>query len=203
MHHLLLCSNGLMTTVSQWRWRSPTYRTTSSPVTFLMRWYCCCSFACMEICREIRICVMAGWFFPQMLLVDYYRAAPDIVQFNQFWCPDTTMMDKIKVGGSIKDLKLWNRHAGSSDIILPPSKLFVFCHQGSLSCHAPKDQAYSQILEHVYSQLCNMQWADLFCLFACSRSPSKVDTFHKPLVAQGWDHSIKHKNMWMPCGLSC
>uniref|UniRef100_A0A3B4AVN2 MPN domain-containing protein n=1 Tax=Periophthalmus magnuspinnatus TaxID=409849 RepID=A0A3B4AVN2_9GOBI len=55
-----------------------------------------------------------------MLLVDYYRAAPDLVQFNQFWCPDTTMMDKIK---------------------------------GSLSCHAPKDQAYSQILEHVYSQL--------------------------------------------------
>lgn len=27
--------------------------------------------------------------------------------------------------------------------------------QGSLSCHAPKDQAYSQILEHVYSQLSN------------------------------------------------
>lgn len=32
-----------------------------------------------------------------MLLVDYYRAAPDLVQFNQYWCPDTTMMDKIKV----------------------------------------------------------------------------------------------------------
>ena len=32
-----------------------------------------------------------------MLLVDYYRTAPDIVQFNQYWCPDTTMMDKIKV----------------------------------------------------------------------------------------------------------
>lgn len=28
--------------------------------------------------------------------------------------------------------------------------------QGSLSCHAPKDQAYSQILEHVYSQLSNI-----------------------------------------------
>lgn len=38
-------------------------------------------------------------FFPsQMLLVDYYRTAPDLVQFNQYWCPDTTMMDKIKVG---------------------------------------------------------------------------------------------------------
>uniref|UniRef100_A0A665URY0 MPN domain-containing protein n=1 Tax=Echeneis naucrates TaxID=173247 RepID=A0A665URY0_ECHNA len=60
---------------------------------------------------------------PEMLLVDYYRAAPDLVQFGQYWCPDTTMMDKIK---------------------------------GSLSCHAPKDQAYSQILEHVYSQLSNM-----------------------------------------------
>uniref|UniRef100_A0A667XHL3 MPN domain-containing protein n=1 Tax=Myripristis murdjan TaxID=586833 RepID=A0A667XHL3_9TELE len=60
---------------------------------------------------------------PEMLLVDYYRTAPDLVQFNQYWCPDTTMMDKIK---------------------------------GSLSGHAPKDQAYSQILEHVYSQLSNM-----------------------------------------------
>lgn len=55
-----------------------------------------------------------------MLLVDFYRNAPDLVQFTQYWCPDTTMMDKIK---------------------------------GSLSGHAPKDQAYSQILEHVYSQL--------------------------------------------------
>lgn len=43
-----------------------------------------------------------------MLLVDYYRAAPDIVQFNQFWCPDTTMMEKIKVGGFIEDLELQN-----------------------------------------------------------------------------------------------
>ncbi|KAL1022954.1 hypothetical protein UPYG_G00034670 [Umbra pygmaea] len=57
-----------------------------------------------------------------MLLVDFYRVAPDLVQFQQFWCPDTTMMDKIK---------------------------------GSLSGHAPKDQAYSQILEHVYNQLIN------------------------------------------------
>lgn len=30
--------------------------------------------------------------------------------------------------------------------------------QASLSGHAPKDQAYSQILEHVYNQLRNMQW---------------------------------------------
>jgi hypothetical protein len=30
--------------------------------------------------------------------------------------------------------------------------------QGSLSGHAPKDQAYSQILEHVYSQLSITQW---------------------------------------------
>uniref|UniRef100_A0A6Q2YTQ5 MPN domain-containing protein n=1 Tax=Esox lucius TaxID=8010 RepID=A0A6Q2YTQ5_ESOLU len=57
-----------------------------------------------------------------MLLVDFYKAAPDLVQFHQFWCPDTTMMDKIK---------------------------------GSLSGHAPKDQAYCQILEHVYNQLLN------------------------------------------------
>lgn len=33
----------------------------------------------------------------QMLLVDYYRSAPDLVQFSQYWCPDTTMLDKIKV----------------------------------------------------------------------------------------------------------
>lgn len=39
-----------------------------------------------------------------MLLVDYYRAAPDLVQFSQYWCPDTTMMDKIKVGGFIENL---------------------------------------------------------------------------------------------------
>lgn len=37
----------------------------------------------------------------QMLLVDYYRAAPDLVHFTQYWCPDTTMMDKIKAGGVI------------------------------------------------------------------------------------------------------
>ena len=30
---------------------------------------------------------------------------------------------------------------------------FLLSPQGSLSGHAPKDQAYSQILEHVYSQL--------------------------------------------------
>lgn len=36
-------------------------------------------------------------FPPQMLLVDYYRAAPDLIQFSQYWCPDTTMLDKIKV----------------------------------------------------------------------------------------------------------
>lgn len=40
-----------------------------------------------------------------MLLVDYYRAAPDLVQFSQYWCPDTTMMDKIKVGGFTENLK--------------------------------------------------------------------------------------------------
>lgn len=45
-------------------------------------------------------------FSSQMLLVDYYRSAPDLVQFNQYWCPDTTMMDKIKVGRFIDDLIL-------------------------------------------------------------------------------------------------
>lgn len=32
-----------------------------------------------------------------MLLVDFYRGAPDLVHFTQYWCPDTTMLDKIKV----------------------------------------------------------------------------------------------------------
>lgn len=43
-----------------------------------------------------------------------------------------------------------------ADWARPPS-------QGSLSCHAPKDQAYSQILEHVYSQLGSMNWAAHRC----------------------------------------
>lgn len=37
-------------------------------------------------------------FCVQMLLVDYYRGAPDLIHFSQYWCPDTTMLDKIKVG---------------------------------------------------------------------------------------------------------
>lgn len=43
---------------------------------------------------------------------------------------------------------------------LPQAFLTPLCllPQGSLSCHAPKDQAYSQILEHVYSQLSNVHW---------------------------------------------
>uniref|UniRef100_A0A8B9HST8 MPN domain containing n=1 Tax=Astyanax mexicanus TaxID=7994 RepID=A0A8B9HST8_ASTMX len=59
-----------------------------------------------------------------MLLVEFYRAAPDLVNFSQMWCPDTSILDKIKA---------------------------------SLSGHAPKDQAYSQILEHVYNQLRSIQ----------------------------------------------
>ncbi|KAI4905490.1 hypothetical protein NFI96_014291 [Prochilodus magdalenae] len=59
-----------------------------------------------------------------MLLVEFYRAAPDLVNFSQMWSPDTSILDKIKA---------------------------------SLSGHAPKDQAYSQILEHVYNQLRSIQ----------------------------------------------
>uniref|UniRef100_A0A8C1JN11 MPN domain-containing protein n=1 Tax=Cyprinus carpio TaxID=7962 RepID=A0A8C1JN11_CYPCA len=59
-----------------------------------------------------------------MLLVEFYRSAPDLVQFSQMWSPNTSILDKIKA---------------------------------SLSGHAPKDQAYAQILEHVYNQLCNTQ----------------------------------------------
>ncbi|XP_063057697.1 MPN domain-containing protein [Engraulis encrasicolus] len=55
-----------------------------------------------------------------MLLVDFYKGAPDLVQFGQHWSPEISVLDKMK---------------------------------GSISGHAPKDQAYVQILEHVYSQL--------------------------------------------------
>uniref|UniRef100_A0A673H3D9 MPN domain-containing protein n=1 Tax=Sinocyclocheilus rhinocerous TaxID=307959 RepID=A0A673H3D9_9TELE len=55
-----------------------------------------------------------------MLLVEFYRSAPDLVQFSQMWSPNSSVLDKIKA---------------------------------SLSGHAPKDQAYAQILEHVYNQL--------------------------------------------------
>uniref|UniRef100_A0A673IXT3 MPN domain-containing protein n=1 Tax=Sinocyclocheilus rhinocerous TaxID=307959 RepID=A0A673IXT3_9TELE len=59
-----------------------------------------------------------------MLLVEFYRSAPDLVPFSQMWSPNTSILDKIKA---------------------------------SLSGHAPKDQAYAQILEHVYNQLRNTQ----------------------------------------------
>lgn len=39
----------------------------------------------------------------QMLLVDFYRGAPDLVHFTHYWCPDTTMLDKIKVGQLMPD----------------------------------------------------------------------------------------------------
>ncbi len=42
-------------------------------------------------------------------------------------------------------------------------EMLIFCHpQASLSGHAPKDQAYAQILEHVYNQLRNTQWPEQF-----------------------------------------
>lgn len=56
---------------------------------------------CVKYCKSLYIRCL---YPPQMLLVDYYRAAPDLVQFSQYWCPDTTMMDKIKVGGFIENL---------------------------------------------------------------------------------------------------
>ncbi|TRY95205.1 hypothetical protein DNTS_010016 [Danionella cerebrum] len=59
-----------------------------------------------------------------MLLVEFYRSAPDLVKFTQMWSHSTSILDKIKA---------------------------------SLSGHAPKDQAYAQILEHVYNQLRNTQ----------------------------------------------
>lgn len=37
-----VCSKGLMTTASLSLWKSLTYRTTFSPATFSMRWYCWC-----------------------------------------------------------------------------------------------------------------------------------------------------------------
>lgn len=99
VYHLRSYSSGLMTTVFQWLWRSPTYRTTFSPVMFLMRWYSLnLTSYCIQILLYKYFQSLYWWFSPQMMLVDYYRAAPDLVPFSQYWCPDTTMMDKIKVG---------------------------------------------------------------------------------------------------------
>ncbi|XP_033881120.2 MPN domain-containing protein isoform X2 [Acipenser ruthenus] len=55
-----------------------------------------------------------------MLLVEFYKWAPDLVCFTEPWNQEITFLDKLK---------------------------------GSLNGHAPKDQAYSQILEYVYNQL--------------------------------------------------
>ncbi|XP_041086064.1 MPN domain-containing protein [Polyodon spathula] len=55
-----------------------------------------------------------------MLLVEFYKSAPDLVRFTEPWNQEITFLDKLK---------------------------------GSLNGHAPKDQAYSQILEYVYNQL--------------------------------------------------
>lgn len=61
-----------------------------------------------------------------MLLVDYYRAAPDLVHFSQYWCPDTTMMDKIKVGRFTENLKLLGKWSWCSLGLHPPSSLSSF-----------------------------------------------------------------------------
>ena len=45
----------------------------------------------------------------QMLLVDFYRGAPDLVQFSQMWSPDTTVLDKIKVSFRPCDPVSWSR----------------------------------------------------------------------------------------------
>uniref|UniRef100_A0A671US08 MPN domain-containing protein n=1 Tax=Sparus aurata TaxID=8175 RepID=A0A671US08_SPAAU len=74
-----------------------------------------------------------------MLLVDYYRTAPDLVQFKNLKSLSHHVLD---------NLALVHTPAGSVT-----STTLCLLTQGSLSCHAPKDQAYSQILEHVYSQL--------------------------------------------------
>lgn len=103
----------------------------------------------VERCRDTAAGAAAhSRFPPQMLLVDYYRAAPDLIHFSQYWCPDTTMLDKIKVTRGFEGPPV---ASGPDPCCPPPSP------QGSLSCHAPKDQAYSQILEHVYSQLGSMR----------------------------------------------
>lgn len=48
-------------------------------------------------CQVVPKTLLRHVFLLQMLLVDFYRGAPDLVQFTQYWCPDTTMLDKIKV----------------------------------------------------------------------------------------------------------
>lgn len=103
-----------------------------------------------------------------MLLVDYYRTAPDLVQFNQHWCPETTMLDKVKV----MHIELKQLPVTLYQRVCLIMSLFL---QGSLSCHAPKDQAYSQILEHVYSQLSTTHWG-LIC--TCDAIALRLESLH-------------------------
>lgn len=95
---MLLCSNGPMTTASLWLWRSPTCRTTSSPVTSWMRWYGLSSSdsaakssrnvfqTCFLMCFFVLFCLfadVAGWFLQgssrprplHPLLVPWYHHA--------------------------------------------------------------------------------------------------------------------------------
>lgn len=62
--------------------------------------------------------------------------------------------------------------------------------QGSLSCHAPKDQAYSQILEHVYSQLSNAHWMHLDVTLPSVLVPPRQSTFSGPELAGGADDLV-------------
>lgn len=83
-----------MTTASQWPWRSPTYRTTSSPVMSLMRW--CwdgadklslndvrrvikvCLFVCLFLCADVAGWLLQGSAWPhpvQPVLVSWHDHA--------------------------------------------------------------------------------------------------------------------------------
>lgn len=75
-------------------------------------------------CKSVCLCLL----LLQMLLVDYYRAAPDLVQFSQYWCPDTTMMDKIKVREFLPGwpLKMDAQTVSVHHHMIKPLRLFVF-----------------------------------------------------------------------------
>ncbi|XP_054835282.1 MPN domain-containing protein isoform X1 [Eublepharis macularius] len=58
-----------------------------------------------------------------MLLVEFYKGAPDLVKFQEMWGPEQTYLDKLKV------------------------------RQASLASRTPKDQGFGHVLDQVYSLL--------------------------------------------------
>ena len=137
------------------------------------------------MCTVNQYKIVCFCLFPlQMLLVDYYRAAPDIVQFSQYWCPDTTMMDKIKVRGFLPGcpltwiLRLFRGHHTWSNL----SWLFLSSSSGLPELPRPQRPGLlSDLRARLQSADQPAVSGDLLCMCACghsaSQSPSTSKTF--------------------------